>query len=51
MKKEKKTIKEEMEDKKKEEIRRWVLKTTFFGDPEEIVDWIYRHYPSDNYYQ
>ncbi len=53
VKKEKKTIKEENwnEEQRKAEIRRWVLKSTFVGDQEDIVDWIYKNHPTNGYYQ
>lgn len=41
----------EKENLRKEEIRRWVKKSTYFGNLEEIVDWIYKYYPTDGYYQ
>jgi len=52
-KNQKKTIKEENwnEEQRKVEIRRWVLKSTFIGNQEDIVDWIYKNYPTNGYYQ
>ena len=36
------------ENQYKEEIRNWIKKTTYYGNMEEIVDFIYRNYPTNN---